>query len=252
MFYKFDDIQYINNSDDILNYIKTAINVNSLLKGKKSNIVELGANLGLPSVFLRTMGHSVLCTDIHYGALSSSLNVYKAGTWLRENFIGHEATSSFTFGLDNLQDLNIFKDGIDLIFMRGTGIVNTECQNFKLRDLFSGKTYGEVLIPFNGEKQNFISRTEYLAYMNSEHYINVVSQNIIKLLEVLNHGGILYLDSERIVVTDQEETTRMNIIQKIIDQIYPLCRKIDFKFELLPFPNSGWIPSNATFVLYKN
>lgn len=94
-------------------------------------------------------------------------------------------------------------------------------------------------------------RDAYLSYMNSRHYVKTVSQNIVKLLSILKPGGILHLSSERIVVTDQDKQTRMKIIQKIIDDISPLCHKIDFNFDILPFSNPGWLPSNATLTCHK-
>ena len=112
-------------ANHISHYVHSALNVTKIL-GREANIVELGANHGILSRALSIMNNSVLCTDIHHGMLGNSIDSYKIGTWIRENFIGIPSVDSFSYP-DNMHTLaSCFENGLDAIVMRGTGILCRE------------------------------------------------------------------------------------------------------------------------------
>jgi hypothetical protein len=115
----------LNNVNHILNYLKTVLDLIEITNtNKKLNMVELGSNQGIISKTLQLFGHNILCTDLHHGIITNSINSYKVGTWIREVFIGINAVDTFKFKEDNLDNLCVFDSGIDVVLMRGTGIIN--------------------------------------------------------------------------------------------------------------------------------
>ena len=180
-----DNNQYqIHNVSHISRYVHTALEFQSLIQTeKKLNIIELGANHALLSKTLEMLGHNVLCSDLHHGIIGESIMPYKAGTWLRENFIGLKAVDTFIFNVDPISNLCIFPSGVDAILMRGTGILN----------LCHDKDQNDQIIT-----------------------------NILRLLPVLNDNGIIFAKNENIYF-DQNYEIRIKKLEKLKRKLENSC-----------------------------
>jgi hypothetical protein len=181
-------------------FIDTALQLSKLIK-QNANIVELGANRGFISVCLQLMGHNVLCTDLHHGLLSKSINSYKVGTWLRENFVGLNAVDTFEFGKDEIKSLDVFVGGIDSIVTRGTGILHI-AQPYAIK---KAGTISRLICKFTRKGRDLQENNEY----------NVVLKNIMSLLEIINPDGILFFKREN-VFGNFSERKRIEFLEKLV------------------------------------
>ena len=203
----------LDNVNHISHYIKTALELLDISNTTETlNIIELGSNNGILSKTLQLLGHNVLCSDLHHGIITNSINSYKVGTWIRENFIGINAVDTFKFNEDSINNLRIFDNGIDIIVMRGTGILN-------------------------------------LRTGNNDDCLYNIKNNISELLKVINKNGIIFAKNENIL-SGYDMEKRINLLKILSENIKDIC-SISYKIEETKYKNPGWELFNITIICKK-
>jgi len=228
------NVYKLENVNHIIHYLNTIIELFEYLDINKSgNIIEFGANNGILSFALQTIGQKVLCTDLHHGIVSNAINSYKVGTWIRENFIGINAVDTFKFREDNINNLQIFENGIDAIIMRGTGI-------FCLGNSNSGQ-------------RTIISRVKRkikkILGMDVETPLKIIEENINELLKILSQNGVLYAKNENLFSGFHIEK-RIALLNELVKNISDKC-EVTYKIEETKYINPGWEPFNITLICKK-
>jgi len=217
------------NVNHIKHYVKTAAEIlESFGVDKKRNIIEFGSNSGILSFALQVFGQTVLCTDLHHGIVSNSINSYKAGTWVRENFIGINACDTFKFKEDDINNLQVFDDGIDAIIMRGTGILSIGCINIK-RSLLS-RALNKI--------KRIVFKNSCEAKQEMERRITNVEKNIEILLKIINREGIIFAKNENIFSGIKIER-RIEMAERLKDRLSNKC-DLKYKIEAEKYINPGW------------
>jgi hypothetical protein len=239
-----DNKYNLKNVNHISHYIQTVLELLHIVNTAETlNIVELGSNHGILSKTLQLLGHNILCTDLHHGIITNSINAYKVGTWIRENFIGINVVDTFKFNEDNINNLSIFDNGIDAIIMRGTGILSitkkTNNKNIILRVINKIKT------------KIFSKLTEELRKKDelNNHFV-CCKNNIIELLKIINKNGLILAKNENIFSAYDLEM-RINLLNKLSKEMMGIC-SISYKIEETKYSNPGWETFNITLICWKN
>ena len=218
------------NANHISHYVRTALDVETTL-GKRSNILELGSNHGILSSALEIMNHSVLCTDIHYGMIGSLIDSYKAGTLLREHFIGLTTVDSFIYPKD-VHYLSVFKDGLDAIIMRGTGILNIE-----------------IPVEYKPLPSRILSKI-FRKQIEKKNQHQIVLHNCSTLLEGMNPGGVLFAAEENLF-WNMDKKERLLAMEKLIQDLKNLGYLAEYEIKEYNYVNEGWMPFNVTLKCIK-
>jgi hypothetical protein len=203
----------LNNTNHISHYIRTALELLEISNTAETlNIIELVSNNGILSKTLQLFGHNVLCSDLHHGIITNSINSYKVGTWIRENFIGVNAVDTFKFNEDCINNLRIFDNGIDIIVMRGTGIPN-------------------------------------LRTGNNDDCLYNIKNNISELLKVISKNGMIFAKDEYIF-SEYDMEKKNNLLKILSEDVKNIC-SISYKIEEVKYKNTGWEPFNVTLICKK-
>jgi hypothetical protein len=222
------------NANHIKHYVKTASEiVKNIGFSKQESIIEFGANNGILSLALQLFGQSVFCTDLHHGIVSNSINSYRVGTWIRENFIGVNVCDTFKFKEDDISNLRVFDNGIDTVVMRGTGILTLNNTNARRR--FISRVLNKV-------KRSVLRN-------NKESRIKTVENNIQELAGIINPNGMIFAKNENIFC-GFEMSERVEMLEQLKDKLSNEC-DLQFKIEEGKYINGDWEDFNITIICKK-
>jgi hypothetical protein len=238
----------LKNVNHITYYLQTVLELLDIVNTDAVlNIIELGSNNGILSKAVQILGHNILCTDLHHGIITNSINSYKVGTWIRENFIGINAVDSFKFNEDNISNLSIFNNGVDVIIIRGTGILNTRMENKEI----NGNKKNIILRIINKFKRKILKKSIEKKNKIDEENNTIVcyKNNINELLKVINKNGLIFAKNENIFSSYNLET-RKRLINKLSREMADTC-SINYKIEEARYSNPGWELFNISLICRK-
>lgn len=237
----------LNHPNHISRYVQQALILDRHLK-PGANVIEIGANQGICSLTLNILGHSALGTNKCIDIIDFREQIsYRAGAWLLNNFLRLPSTVHFTVGVDNLNMLCCFENGIDAIICRS--VVDLYSRIMFVQSppkTLPGKLCKKIINKVN-------KRITSTSYINTRE-LHTLFKNYKYLLGFLNKGGLIsnmeswhFIDFQRKNTKEQ----RTKLFEKLKQQLEPYCSEFIYEIKENTYEDKGWKISDSSILCIK-